>query len=88
MKWNQTLLQGLKLMCWKFTSFRATACSAECQQLLSKEEESHKESLHPSTLMVDSSEPHESTAFAEYDDFESAYAARVNELESFLRSCN
>ena len=71
----------------KFTSFRATACSAECQQLLSKEEESSKEleSIHPSTLMADPSGPYESSASAEYD-FESAYAARVNELESFLCS--
>ena len=58
------------------------ACSAECQKLSEEEEEF----LHPSTLMADPSEPHESTASAEYDDFESAYTARVNELESFLRS--
>ena len=72
----------------KFTSFRATACSAECQQLLSKEEESHKdlESLHPSTLMADPSEPHESSASAESHGFESTYTAHVNELESFLHS--
>lgn len=36
--------------------------------------------------MAEPSEPHESTGSAEYDDFESAYTARVNELESFLRS--
>lgn len=62
-----------------------SACSTERQQL-SEEEESHKESNHSSTLMAEPSEPHESTGSAEYDDFESAYTARVNELESFLRS--
>ena len=36
--------------------------------------------------MADPSEPHESTVFAESHGFESAYTARVNELESFLRS--
>ena len=36
--------------------------------------------------MADPSEPHESTAFAESYSFESAYTARVNELESFLHS--
>ena len=36
--------------------------------------------------MADPSKPHESTAFAESYSFESAYTARVNELESFLHS--
>ena len=36
--------------------------------------------------MADPSGPYESSASAEYDDFESAYAARVNELESVLCS--
>ena len=62
-----------------------SGCSAE-HQYESNEEESHKESIHPSTVMADPSEPHESTVFAELHGFESAYTARVNELESFLRS--
>jgi hypothetical protein len=58
---------------------------------VSKEEETfklegHEESLHPSTITADPCEPHKKTAFADIDDFESAYTARVNELENFLRS--
>ena len=45
-----------------------------------------KSPFYPSTIMADPSEPHESTTFAESYSFESAYTARVNELESFLHS--